>query len=88
MSKKINAISVSDLAAIIDVHKSTLNAWLCHYTLNKYCFQMYTEKGVVENMFNVNNTSISRLRKYLSHKRVKYLAYLDARIDRIHKLSI
>ena len=83
MSKKINAIPVNELADILNMHKSTLKSWLCHYSLTKYYFQMLTEKGGVENMFTINKSSIAALRKYLSHKRIKYLTYLDAGMDKI-----
>lgn len=85
MKRKINAIPVKELAKIIDVHKSTLFAWMCHYSLSKYNFQIYTEKGIVENMFKLSKDSISALRKYLSRKRIKYLTYLDARMEKVKK---
>ena len=85
MAKKTSAIPVKKLADILDIHKSTLKSWLCHYSLSKYYFQTLTERGGVENMFTLNKASITALRRYLSHKRIKYLAYLDARMDKIEQ---
>ncbi|MBR6099203.1 hypothetical protein IKP85_05590 [bacterium] len=84
MKRKTKAIPVRILADIIDVHKNTLNSWLCHYSLTKYFFTIYTNKGC-ENMFVINKDSVNALRKYLSVKKRKYLAYFDARIDLINK---
>ncbi len=83
MTKKINAIPVKKLADILDMHKSTLKSWLCHYSLSKYYFQTLTEKGGTENMYTINKASIAALRKYLSHKRIKYLVYLDTHIEEL-----
>ena len=86
MKKTTRAIPVRILADIIDVHKNTLTSWLCHYSLTRYFFSIYTNKGY-ENMFLISKDSIGALRKYLSGKRKKYLAYLDARMDLINKFS-
>lgn len=88
MGKRNSAISVRKLAKIIDVHKSTLSSWMCHYSLSKYYFQTYNDNGYVESMFTLNNNSITALRKYLSKKRIKYLTYFNARIDTIKKYSL
>ena len=85
MERKINAIPVKELAKVINVHKNTLFAWMCHYSLAKYNYQIYTEKGTVENMFKLNKDSLSAFRNYLSRKRIKYLTYLEARMDEIKK---
>lgn len=83
MGKISKAIPLKILSEIIHIHQSTLTSWMCHYSLTKYFFQRFNEKGFSENMFIINNESIKALRKYLSHKRAKYLAYLDTNIDNI-----
>lgn len=85
MRNRSNAIPVKELAKIIDVHKNTIFAWLCHYTLAKYNYQVYTSKGTVENMFKLNKESILALKKYLSKKRIKYLTFLESNMDKIKK---
>lgn len=85
MKNKPRAIPVKELAKIIDVHKSTIFSWLCHYSLAKYNYQVYTTKGTVENMFKLNRDSLLALKKYLSKKRIKYLTFLELNMDKIKK---
>lgn len=85
MKNKPSAIPVRELAKIIDVHRNTIFAWLCHYSLAKYSYQVYTPKGTVETMFKLNRDSLFALKKYLSKKHTKYLTFLEYNMDKIKK---
>ena len=62
---------------MINVHRSTLETWLCHYTLGKYLIESTNEAGDKLLLFRFNKSSIFALRNYLLIKKRKYLRYFD-----------
>ena len=80
--KQRNLISVNELAKMINVHKLTLETWLCHYTLGKY-----TENNT-EPLYQWNNLSIEALRRYLKIKGRNYLSYFDKKYAQMKRKKI
>lgn len=77
MSKNFKFISVKELSKILKIHFTTLNSWLCHFSLNKYVFENLSSKGKLEQSYKLNKASVSALRKYLKSKRKVNLDKFD-----------
>lgn len=80
--KQKNLISVDELAKMINVHKVTIETWLCHYTLGKY-----TEDNT-KSFYQWNSLSIDALRRYLKIKGRNYLASFDKKYAQMKRKKI
>ena len=72
-----NTISVAQLAKLINVHRTTLLSWLCHYSLNKYVHQDIDTQNKLDFIFVISKRSIKALKLYLSKKNKKYLSHFN-----------
>ena len=82
------AISVKELAKIIEIHYSTLLAWLCHYSLSAYLQIKPLGASKQEYLFKLNNDSINALKEYLNKKNKKYLNTLKKKIRNLYEREI
>jgi hypothetical protein len=77
MSKNFKFISVKELSKILKIHFTTLNSWLCHFSLSKYVFENLSSKGKLEQSYKLTKSSVLALRKYLKNKRKVNLEVFD-----------
>ena len=75
--KKSKGITLSELAKYINIHKATLSAWLCHYSLSKYVYTDILSNNVICSKFVVTKQYICALKKYLANKNKKYLKFFN-----------